>query len=77
MSKFTATFSEEEIKRVLRLIKNLSGVDGDLETAVSYALFYANSEERREIEMIQTLLSKLASGSVRLSFNLYQLYKSV
>jgi len=67
----------KELKQKLKLIKTLSGVEDNLSSAIEYALFYANSSERETIAFIQEILRGLASGTIRLNFNIFELYKKV
>lgn len=75
--KITIKIDKDEIVSIMRLIKELSGVDDSLEAAIEYALFYANSEEQRKITFLQELLRGVASGTVELSFNVHKLYQEV
>lgn len=75
--KITIRIDREEILEALRLIKKLSCIPDQLEAAVEYALFYANSEEQKKITFIQELIRGLASGTVELSFDIYKTYREL
>jgi hypothetical protein len=77
MSYLRLKIKKSELEEKLRLIKELSGIEDDLWTAIPYAKLYANSAELKEIEFVNTLIVKEMSGDIKLEFDIFKLYKKL
>ena len=71
-------FDREMVKEWLRLIKDLSGIEDDLSTALTFAVHKAKTdEEKRIVHTVTELLRREMSGQIIPPLHLGRMYREL
>jgi len=74
---YNLQIKREVLEDYLKTIKSITGIPDDLEEALKYAAMFAMGEEKEIVVFLNKILQELASGRIRLDFDIFELYRIV